>query len=107
MDEFVGDRRIHMNGIIVEAIPGKRIVWQLKKGVRLPSWLRLDLVDDGAGVSITHTIQAGFSGPGRILDPLLRIYFSKKFAAAMDAHVRTEFPKLRDMLATKLPSNSH
>jgi hypothetical protein len=73
-------------------------VWQLKKGLALPAWLTLKLADDTAGVLITHTIEAGFSGLGTLLDPLLRLYFSNAFSQAMDEHVRTEFPKLRDML---------
>jgi hypothetical protein len=36
--------------------------------------------------------------PMPVLDPLLRIYFSESFTRAMDEHVKTEFPKLRDML---------
>jgi hypothetical protein len=35
---------------------------------------------------------------GRILDPLLRLYFSQDFARAMDDHVKTEFPKLMELL---------
>jgi hypothetical protein len=73
-------------------------VWQFKKGIALPVWLTLDLVDDVEGVAITHTIEAGFRGPGRLIDPLLRLYFSDQFEQAMDEHVRTEFPKLRDLL---------
>jgi hypothetical protein len=58
----------------------------------------LDLADDAQGVAITHTIEAGFRGLGRLLDPLLRLYLSHNFERAMDEHVRTEFPRLRDLL---------
>ncbi len=98
MDEFIGERRVKMNGLVLEALPARRIVWQLEKGIRLPVWLRLDLNDEGAGVTIVHAIQAGFVGIGRLLDPILRIYFSPRFERAMDEHVRAEFPRLRDML---------
>jgi hypothetical protein len=84
-----------MKGHVVEAIPGRRLVWQLRKVIKLPVRLSPDLTDDDGGVAITHTIEAGFEGPGRLLDPLIRLYFSGKFAAAMDEHVRTEFPLLR------------
>ena len=87
-----------MNGLVLEALPARRIVWQLEKGIRLPAWLRLELKDEGAGVSIAHTIQAGFAGIGRLLDPILRIYFSPEFERAMDEHVKAGFPRLRDML---------
>ena len=56
------------------------------------------------GVHIAHTITAGLRGPGRVLDPLLRLYFSRGFARAMDEHVRAEFPKLRDVLYAAGPA---
>ncbi|MCI0721283.1 MAG: hypothetical protein L0338_20265 [Acidobacteria bacterium] len=99
MDEFIGEYRVKMTGVVVEAILGKKLVWQLKKGVRLPVRLSLKLDDDEAGVFITHTIRVGFEGLGSALDMAFRMYFSGKFAAAMDEHVKAEFPKLRDMLA--------
>lgn len=98
MDERVGDRRLRMTGIVIEATRGRRIVWQLEKGIRLPVWLVLELNDQGDAVTIVHTIRVGFSGLGRILDPLFRLYFSDAFARTMDEHVRTEFPRLRDLL---------
>jgi len=98
MDERIGDRRLRMTGIVVEAKPGRRLVWQLEKGIRLPVWLVLELNDQRDGVTVVHTIRAGFSGLGRTLDPLFRLYFSDAFARTMDEHVRTEFPKLRDLL---------
>jgi hypothetical protein len=104
MDERVGDRRVRMTGIVVEAKPGRRIVWQLKKGIRLPVWLLLELNDQGDGVTVVHTIRAGFSGLGRTLDPLFRLYFSDAFARTMDEHVRTEFPRLRDLLRAEAPT---
>src|SRR5690242_9506627 len=61
MDEFIGKRRIQMLGVVRIAEPSK-IVWQLKKGMPLPVWLTLELADDAAGVTITHTVQAGFNG---------------------------------------------
>ena len=98
LDEFIGECRVKMTGVVVEAIPGKKLVWQLKKGVRLPIRLSLELHDDEAGVLICHTIRVGFDGLGSVLDPAFRLYFSGKFAAAMDEHVKAEFPKLRVML---------
>jgi len=98
MDEFVGKKRVKMMAIVTEVVPGQRIVWQLKKIIRLPVRLAIDLKDDAEGVMLTHTIRAGFRGVGKILDPFLRIYFSNEFSRAMDEHARIEFPKLRDML---------
>jgi hypothetical protein len=99
MDEYVGKRRVRMVGVVEQAVPGHRIVWQLRKGVRLPVRLTLELADRDGGVELRHTITAGFRDAGRLLDPLLRRYFSAEFATAMDEHARTEFPLLRDRLA--------
>jgi hypothetical protein len=98
MDEFVGDRRVKMSGIVTEAEPGKKITWQLIRLVRLPVWLSLHLKDDNEGVLVTHTIRAGFSGIGRLFDVAFRLYFTAEFENAMDEHVKAEFPMLRDML---------
>ena len=98
MDEYVGTRRVRMIAIVLEAVRGKRLVWGMKRVVRLPVRLVLDFVDDAAGVEITHTIEAGFSGPGRVLDSVMKLYFTQAFTEALDDHVRTEFPLLRDRL---------
>jgi hypothetical protein len=98
MDEYVGTRRLRMKGIVVEVVPRKRLTWRLVKAMELPAWLELNLADYEGGVAITHTTSAGFRGAGRILDPLVRLYLSKRFARALDDHVRTEFPLLRDRL---------
>jgi hypothetical protein len=98
MDEFVGKKRVKMLAIVTEVEPGRKVVWQMKKIVRLPVWLSIDLADDAKGVTLTHTILAGFKGPGKILDPILGLYFSNEFCRAMDEHAQIEFPKLRDML---------
>ena len=94
MDEYIGTRRVRMTAIVLEAMRPRRLVWQLKRFVKLPA--RLELADSDGGVEVTHTIRAGFGGAGRIMDPLLRLYFSRTFAEAMDQHARTEFPMLRD-----------
>ncbi len=98
MDEYIGDRRVRMRGVVVEAVPDQKLVWRLRKVIDLPARLSLELTAVEDGVAITHTIEAGFRGPGRLLDPLIRLYFSRKFAAALDEHVNTEFPLLRDRL---------
>ncbi|MFN8512660.1 MAG: hypothetical protein U0232_03185 [Thermomicrobiales bacterium] len=104
MDEYIGHRRLRLRAIVVEAVRGERIVWQFRWGATLPAWLRLDLADDETGVTIRHTVRAGVGGIGRILDPLLRLYASPRFVRDLDAHVRTEFPKLRDLLADPAPA---
>ena len=67
-----------------------------KRVLTLPARMSLELADRAGGVEITHTIEAGFKGPGSLLDPLLRLYFTEESARALDDHVETEFPLLRD-----------
>ena len=99
MDEYVGSRRVRMVGKVIEAVAGKRIVWRFRPaGLRLPVLLTLALTDVGRAVRLRHTITAGWPGWGRVLDPLWRVYFSRSFAGAMDRHVHTEFPLMRDLL---------
>jgi hypothetical protein len=98
MDEYVGSRRLRMSAVVVEAQPGQRITWQLKRWLRLPGWLHLELVDKPDGCVVRHTVEIGYRGVGRILDRILRLYLSPRFAAELDEHVRTEFPRLRDYL---------
>ncbi|WP_206428468.1 hypothetical protein [Mycolicibacterium stellerae] len=99
MDEYVGSRHVRMVGEVMEAVAGKRIVWGFRPaGLRLPVRLTLTLTDEARGVRLRHTITAGWTGPGRVLDALWRVYFSRSFAGAMDRHVHTEFPLMRDLL---------
>lgn len=99
MDEYVGSRRVRMVGEVVEAFPGERIVWQMRRwGLRLPVRLTLTMRTGRGDVRVRHAITAGWAGRARALDPLWRLYFSRSFASAMDRHVRTEFPLLRDLL---------
>ena len=98
MNEFVGERRLRLRGVVEAVEPGRRLVWRFRKLVPLPARLSLELTPVPGGVSVRHTITAGWPGIGRALDPLLRLYFTPRFTADLDAHVRTEFPLLRDYL---------
>jgi hypothetical protein len=102
MDEYVGRRRLRMTGVVREAVPGRRIVWQFRKGIPLPARLTLTLAPTDDGVAVGHAVTAGFAGPGRLLDPLIRRYLSPRFAADLDRHVHCEFVRLRDLLVRGL-----
>jgi hypothetical protein len=106
MDEFVGRRRLRMAGRVTTAEPDRRIAWRLEAPLRVPAHLSLDLEDDSSGVIITHTTQAGFVGWGKVLDPVLRLYFSDEFARDLDAHVRNEFSRLAELLSTSATSRA-
>jgi hypothetical protein len=105
MDEYIGKRRLRMSGVVTEAIPGRKLDWQLKKGIKLPARLSLELEDREGGAEITHSVRAGFRGFGRVLDPALRLVLSQGFARDLDDHVRTEFPLLRDLLRKRRPGD--
>jgi hypothetical protein len=104
-DEFVGGRRFAMQGVVLEVCPGKRVVWQLKRGIALPAWLLLELEDHARGVTIKHTIRAGARGVWRIFDPLLRLFLTPRFCASMDDHARTEFRRLGELLSPGQPQS--
>lgn len=99
MDEYVGSRHLRMVGKVETAVPGEQIVWRLGWGrLALPVRLTLTLRPREGGVHLRHSITAGWAGLGRMLDPLWRLYLSRSFTGAMDRHVHTEFPLLRDLL---------
>jgi hypothetical protein len=98
MDEYIGERRVRMKAVVVEAVRGRKLAWQLLKLVKLPARVSLELRDTEGGVEIVHTTQAGLTGPGRLLDPVIRLFFSSELATALDKHVKTEFPLLRERL---------
>jgi hypothetical protein len=97
--EMIGTHRVKVKCELVDLVPGKRLVWQLKRPLfRLPVKLIFHLKDDTTGVQAEHSVEAGFSGFAACLDPIFRLYFSPSFAAAKDEHVQTELPKLREFL---------
>jgi hypothetical protein len=99
MDEYVGSRRLRMRAVVEQAAPGRRIVWRMSPlRLRLPVHLTLEVEPQDGGVRVRHTLTAGWRGAGRVLDPLWRVYFSRRFAAELDEHARTEFPLLADLL---------
>jgi len=55
------------------------------------TWRGHELKHDDTGVAIEQSIEIGFSGFASRLDPVFRLLFSKRFSAAKDEHVRTEF----------------
>ncbi len=99
MDELIGPRRVKVRCELVELVPGRKLVWQLRGPLfRLPVKLIFQLEDDEGGVNAEHAIEVGYAGPGAFLDPLLRLFFPARFSADKDEHVRSELPKLKDLL---------
>jgi hypothetical protein len=98
MDEYVGKRRLRMSAEVMEAVPTRKLEWQLRRGIKLPARLSLQLKDLDGGVEITHAVRVGSRRFGRVLDPVLGVVIPDGFARDLDEHVRTEFPLLRDLL---------
>lgn len=100
-DEMVGTRRLKYKAVVTEANPDRKITWQMKKLVRLPGYLTLELHDTDAGLDITHTLLIGYNNTlSRVLiDPLVRLYANKKYEADLAEHAETEFNKLAELLA--------
>ncbi len=99
MEEMIGQRRVKVKCELVELVPGRKLVWQVRRPLfRLPVKLIFSLQDDGSGVEVEHAIEVGYQGAGAVLDSLLRLLFPPRFAADKDEHVRTELPKLKAML---------
>lgn len=98
-DEWVGRRRLRFDAVITSLVENARIVWRMKRGVRLPAWLTIDLRPEGQDVVLTHSLRVGFAGVGRLLDPLFRVALGRRFDVELDEHARTEFPMLAKLLA--------
>jgi len=100
-DEYVGSRRLRFHAVVAELEDAARIVWQMRIGFRLPARVKFELEEHPEGVLVRHTLAAGYSGIGRVLDPLLKLYLSEEFARELDQHARTEFPMLAALLASR------
>lgn len=97
-DEYIGKRRLRFQGIVVKLTPGKEVVWQMKKMVKLPAWLTLKFEDTDTGVKISHALTFGFAGVGKIIDPLLRLFATKRLEKDLTEHAQTEFTALGKIL---------
>jgi len=100
MDEYLGKgRRLRGFAIVVAAERPQQITWQMKKaGLRLPIFVTLGINDSPAGLQVSHELRIGYSGLGKLLDPLIKIYFNKSYRAALKEHCEIEWPRLAEML---------
>jgi hypothetical protein len=98
-DEYVGRFRLRFTGVVTEIIPGQKLVYQIRKVVKLPAWLTLEFENNQDGIKIIHTITAGFNGVGRIFDPILKLVLTNRFAQEMEKHAQVEFQKLAEILS--------
>jgi hypothetical protein len=90
---------LKFDAIVVKCIPGKEVIWQMRKFLRLPVWLVIEFEDNEKGTLLIHTIKAGYLGTGRFLDGLFKLFFNEQFGKDMDEHARIEFRKLAVILS--------
>ena len=91
--------RLKIHAIIRIANKPSRVVFQMRKlGVNLPGHLELAFIDTAEGLLLTETIRIGFSGFGKILDPVIRVAFNKSFFKEMNAHHKREWVNLAEIL---------
>jgi len=98
-DEYIGKRRVKFQTIVEKYIPGKEIVWKLDKGMLMPAWMTLECKDNNEGVTITHTLKAGYTGIGKLLDPFIKLFFPAGYRKDLLEHSETEFNKLPGFLS--------
>jgi hypothetical protein len=103
-DEYIGDVRFRFHGVVTDLEDNARIVWQLKKGIRLPACIRFELEDCPDGILVRHSVLAGFEGPGQLLDFLFKPFIPEDLIEALDEHARTEFPMLATLLVKRRAS---
>lgn len=99
MDEYVGEFRLRFHAVVKDLVPDHKIVWQIRAlGIQLPARVKLTLSQTPNGVTLTHTVSAGYRGVGSLLDVLMRRYLSRKFERQMAEHAHMEFNRMRDLL---------
>ena len=104
MDEYLmGRRRLTFHAQVVKARPPEgdvagQIVWQMKKfGLLLPAYVSIVLRDAPQGLILKHDLSLGYKKLG-ILDPFIKLYFTKGFQEDLEQHCRLEWDMLADML---------
>ena len=102
-DQNIGKKhrmKFFATSIIAER-PSK-IVYQMRKfGITLPGFLELQFEDTPNGLALTEQIRIGFRGAGSIFDPLIRIFYGKRFFKDMNPHHTREWKNLAEVLGEK------
>lgn len=101
MDEYLGkNHRLVFYAVVKTAERPSKITWQMKKaGIPLPAFVTLELHDSPDGITLKHELQIGYSGPGKLIDPFIRLYFNKPFRNALDEHCKIEWYKLAELVS--------
>ncbi len=99
-DQHIGKKhRLTFYAITRTADKPDHVLFQMRRcGINLPGYLDLQFHDTADGLCLTETISMGFNGPGKLIDPILRLFFSKSFFNDMDGHHKREWANLAEIL---------
>lgn len=99
-DQHIGEKhRLTFYAITRNAVKPKHILFQMRRfGINLPGYLQLDFNDTAEGLALTETIRIGFNRFGSIIDPIIKLFFSKSFFNEMNGHHKREWACLADIL---------
>jgi hypothetical protein len=67
----------------------------------LPSWLDIEFSDSDKGLLLRHELRIGWSGFGKLLDPLIKLYFNRSFWSDLEIHCHNEWTALAGLLGGK------
>jgi hypothetical protein len=100
MNENLGEKRcLSFHAVVVKANRPNKIIWQMMKfGIKLPAFVEFELQNFSDELLLKHELKLGFNGIGKLLDPIIKIYFNKSFQEALETHCNIEWYKLRDLL---------
>ena len=70
----------------------------MKDKIKFPAFVKLELRDCEEGLKRKHELRIGYKGLGKLLDPFIRLYFSKSFQDSLDNHCRFEWVKLAEYM---------
>ena len=100
-DEILGTRkhRLKFYAKIVKTEKLNKVVFQMKKfGIKLPAFLDLEFANNEKGLALRHEVRIGWKGLGKIIDPLVKIFYNKLFFKALESHCHREWPVLADIV---------
>jgi len=94
MDEYIGEgnRRLKFHAQVKSVKRHRQIVWQMRKfGLLLPAYVVLGLKDTPKGLIVTHELRLGYKGLGKLLDPLIKLYFNDDYRYDLEGHCKIEW----------------
>ena len=99
-DQNIGKKyRMKFHATVVIAEHPTKVVFQMRKfGITVPGFLELNFEDTAEGLVLVEQIRIGFGGIGKMIDPFIRIIYSKRFFTEMDAHHIREWKSLAECL---------